>query len=144
MESIVYHILYRSLLYNNAKAGISRYCLTMIEKHIFAGPALRLAGGGYGYGRLEMAIDGRWGTVGQRYPSLACANTVCHQLGFLTGLDTSNFAKRTDIPVALYISTHCETSNALLWQNPHSGYWSVTTHSYDRGTFCYVQQPSGK
>ena len=44
--------------------------------------AVRLTDGGSNYGRLEIAIDGYWGTVCSANFDKAAANVACKQLGF--------------------------------------------------------------
>ena len=43
---------------------------------------LRLTDGGYNYGRLEIAIDGYWGTVCSTNFDKAAADVACKQLDF--------------------------------------------------------------
>lgn len=43
---------------------------------------LRLADGGSNYGRVEIAIDGYWGTVCSNNFTKAAADVACRELGF--------------------------------------------------------------
>lgn len=60
---------------------------------------LRLSDGGYNYGRLEIAVDGYWGTVCSAKFHKAAANVACKELGFDESLKITrklvNFSKHT-------------------------------------------------
>ena len=43
---------------------------------------IRLVGSSSNQGRVEVCVDGRWGTVCNKNSQIA--ETVCHQLGFLS------------------------------------------------------------
>jgi hypothetical protein len=45
----------------------------------------RLAGGFANYGRVEMSVDGVWGTICNRYWDKMDASVFCKSIGFATG-----------------------------------------------------------
>ena len=66
--------------------------------------ALRLTGGNSSMGRLEINIDGSWGTVCSRNFAAVDGHVACRQLGF-TGV--TNISNVTDAWYVLYcIYTH--------------------------------------
>ena len=62
---------------------------------------IRLTDGGLNYGRLEIAVDGYWGTVCSTNFDEAAADVACKQLGFNNSLAITRKLARD---IATYIT----------------------------------------
>ena len=60
--------------------------------------ALRLTGGNSSVGRLEINIDGSWGSVCSRNFAEIDGHVACRQLGFTTVLNISSVADTWFVP----------------------------------------------
>ncbi|KAL4227454.1 scavenger receptor [Mactra antiquata] len=108
----------------------------------------RLSGGGANYGRVEISVGGKWGTVCDQSWDNREAGVFCRQLGFTDGEATrgAHFG-RGEGPI--WIShLKCTGTEDKLHQCPHRGFsndfsadwWfplPCETHSDDAGVFCY-------
>ena len=103
--------------------------------------AVRLAGGpSEAEGRVEVYINGEWGTVCRVSWDALDSRVVCQQLGYKgvnhTFSDTSqhNFGEGTG--QSWLTDLRCTGSEANLLQCPHGGFGSGCPHSYDVGVAC--------
>ena len=111
--------------------------------------AVQLAGGSSeAEGRVEVYINGEWGTVcGHSWDPLD-SKVVCQQLGYKgvnrTYSDTSqhNFGEGTG--QSWLHNLRCTGSEANLLQCPHSGIGSGCPHSYDVGVVCTNEDLPGE
>ena len=103
--------------------------------------AVRLAGGSSeAEGRVEVYINGEWGTVcGASWDPLE-GKVVCRQLGYKgvnrTYSNTSqhNFGEGTGL--SWLAALHCTGSEDHLLKCPHAGVGNGCPHSYDVGVVC--------
>ena len=73
---------------------------------------IRLADGGPNYGRLEIAVDGYWGTVCSTNFDMAAADVACKQLGFNESLTiTRKLVKLSIAIVTLRLSANKPQTN---------------------------------
>lgn len=103
----------------------------------------RISGGERDYGRVEVSVDGTWGTVCNRYWDVNDANVLCRYLGFTTGfpLYTGKFGTP---PTKVYESNlHCNGTERSLQECPHEGWEPAVPdkncqdHSKDAAVYCY-------
>ena len=111
--------------------------------------AVRLAGGSSeAEGRVEVYINGEWGTVcGTSWDPLD-SKVVCQMLGYKgvnrTYSNTSqhNFGEGTG--QSWLSNLRCTGSEANLLQCPHDGVGSGCPHSYDVGVVCTNEDVPGQ
>ncbi|RUS70459.1 hypothetical protein EGW08_021778, partial [Elysia chlorotica] len=112
----------------------------------------RLAGGDQANaGRIEMAIDRRWGTVCSRNWQDGDSRVVCRSLGFTDGeAQGDDVYGSGDGPIWLS-NTQCRGDESALHRCPHTGFENAApdngflaiiarpcrTHSEDAAVFCY-------
>ncbi|XP_052791481.1 deleted in malignant brain tumors 1 protein-like isoform X3 [Mya arenaria] len=109
------------------------------------GVAYRISGGGREYGRVEVSVDGTWGTVCNRYWDVNDAKVLCRYFGFMTGfpLYTGKFSGTP--PDKVYESNlHCKGKEESLQMCPHEGWEqdkpdkNCKDHSKDAAVYCYT------
>ena len=100
---------------------------------------IRLVGGGFNYGRVEIYDNGQWGTVCNHDWDMNDAQVTCRQLGF-TG---ATFAPKTTAygvgtgPI-LRDHIHCTGTETSLLSCPHQqNSRTHCNHSEDAGVVCY-------
>lgn len=97
---------------------------------------LRLAGGNETAGRVEIFLDGFWGTVCHHGWSIADARVVCHQLGFPGALSAPTSAAFGEGAGPIHLDdVYCEgvetdLVNCSLNRRVNCG------HSQDAGVIC--------
>ena len=104
--------------------------------------AVRLAGGSSeAEGRVEVYINGEWGTVCGFYSwDPLDGKVVCRQLGYkgvnhtYSGTSQHNFGQGTGL--SWLRSLRCTGNEANLLQCPHRGIGSGCHHYYDVGVVC--------
>ncbi|XP_074006049.1 scavenger receptor cysteine-rich type 1 protein M130-like [Numenius arquata] len=101
---------------------------------------LRLvAGGGPCAGRVEVKLQGRWGTVGDDYWDMEDAEVVCQQLGCGSAAGAYNAGDRFgrgDGPVSLTL-VDCKGTETTLWDCEIRGWGPYTApHDYDTSVVC--------
>lgn len=108
------------------------------------GVNFRLTGGTSYYGRVEMAVDGLWGTICKRFWDDPEASAFCRSLGFNTGFPYhKNADLRADDHVPIYEpNMHCKGKENSLLDCPHEGWkrnFSKTCelHDMDATVHCY-------
>ena len=84
---------------------------------------IRLVGGSSEYqGRLEVFIDGQWGTVCDDRWALTDANVACRQLGFGPAIsveDSSRFGRRSSGMPILMDNVDCTGDETILTSCPY-------------------------
>ena len=103
--------------------------------------AVQLAGGSSeAEGRVEVYINGQWGTVcGISWDPLD-GKVVCHQLGYkgvnrtYSSTSQPNFGEGTGL--SWLRNLRCTGSESNLLQCPHDGVGSICTHFQDSGVVC--------
>ena len=111
--------------------------------------AVRLAGGSSeAEGRVEVYINGEWGTVcGTRWDPLD-SKVVCQQLGYkgvkrtYSNTRQHNFGEGTG--QSWLHNLHCTGSEANLLQCPLDGYGPGCPHFYDVGVVCTNEDLPGE
>lgn len=103
-----------------------------------------MTGGTSYYGRVEMAVDGLWGTICKRFWDDPEATAFCRSLGFNTGFPYhKNIDLRADDHVPIYEpNMHCKGKEDSLLDCPHEGWkrnFSSTceSHDMDATVHCY-------
>ncbi|KAL3866131.1 hypothetical protein ACJMK2_043461, partial [Sinanodonta woodiana] len=107
------------------------------------GLSFRLGGGGQNHGRVEVAVDGQWGTVCNRYFDMNDASVFCKYLGYVTGFPsyTKDFEKAKGI--VYEPNLHCNGSENSLKDCPLEGWRKITgshacaDHEMDAAVYCY-------
>ncbi|KAK6180370.1 hypothetical protein SNE40_012539 [Patella caerulea] len=103
----------------------------------------RLAGGGDQWGRVEVAVDGVWGTVCDRYWDKREATVFCRGLGFVDGDADYNDYNMTATGEVWESNLRCAGPEKSLNDCPHEGWTEATTlscktHTRDAQVFCYT------
>ncbi|XP_059173734.1 uncharacterized protein LOC131954198 isoform X1 [Physella acuta] len=100
------------------------------------------------YGRVEISINGVWGSLCDRYWDSRDASVLCRQLGFVNGdvFETSGLVRATG-PV-WEISPRCVGKETNINMCPHEGWKSnisnsCSGHMRDAGVFCYTSVKLG-
>lgn len=102
----------------------------------------RIAGGTDFYGRVEISVDGVWGSLCRNYWDARDAHVLCKQLGFATGEATFESFPGGEGPV-WEGNLRCDRSDASLDKCSHEGWRQVQSfsscanHKRDAGVFCY-------
>ncbi|NWS93238.1 C163A protein, partial [Toxostoma redivivum] len=110
-------------------AGVS--CTDAVE--------LRLAGGSPCAGRVEMKLQGQWGSVGDSYWKMEDAEVVCQQLGCGSAAGAYSARDRFGVgdgPVSL-LFVYCNGKEATLWECEIDGWGTYGNfHDYDTAVVC--------
>ena len=99
---------------------------------------LRLAGGGYNYGRVEVYHDGTWGTVCDDLWDINDAHVVCRQLGFSSAAYQYHSAHYGQGSGRIWLDDlRCHGGEASLSSCPHLGWGSHNcNHGEDASVIC--------
>ncbi|XP_046574468.1 LOW QUALITY PROTEIN: deleted in malignant brain tumors 1 protein-like [Haliotis rubra] len=104
----------------------------------------RLSAGGDQWGRVEVAVDGQWGSLCDRYWDKREAKVFCKNLGFDDGDPFYGSYNDTATGPVWESNLRCDGGEKTLNQCPHEG-WAVSTsrscldHTRDAGVFCYTK-----
>lgn len=103
----------------------------------------RLTGGGDNYGRVEVSVNGKWGTVCDQYWDSREAHVFCKQLGFSDG-DPYTEGYMTTAPARVWKSNfRCTGKENNLNACAHEGWTASSPESFcyqhvnDAGVYCY-------
>lgn len=93
-------------------------------------------------GRVEVAVDGVWGTVCRSYFSSREAAVFCRSLGFSEGRADYSRVSYSQPPSKIYqANLMCQGNEMELADCPHMGWKTATssycTHNYDAKVICY-------
>ncbi|KAK2556963.1 Deleted in malignant brain tumors 1 protein, partial [Acropora cervicornis] len=99
---------------------------------------LRLAGGGYNYGRVEVYHDGTWGTVCDDLWDINDAHVVCRQLGFSSAAYQYHSAHYGQGSGRIWLDDlKCHGGEASLSSCPHLAWGSHNcNHGEDASVIC--------
>ena len=102
--------------------------------------SVRLVSGNASYGRVEVCVNGIWGTVCDDYWDINDGNVVCRQLGFSNALNAPSgaaYGQGSDPIWMDYVG--CQGSEASLFNCTHRG-WGVHNcgHHEDANVVCNV------
>ena len=140
------HMLLLSSLFNAMTLSATQGTLCTLS-HPDA--AVRLAdGSGEAEGRVEVYIDGEWGTVcGDSWDPLD-SKVVCQQLSYKgvnrTYSDTSQHSFGAGTGQSWLRGMLCTGSETNLLQCPHGGVGSGCSHSNDVGVVCTIEDLPGE
>ncbi|XP_078382712.1 scavenger receptor cysteine-rich domain-containing protein DMBT1-like [Oculina patagonica] len=100
--------------------------------------SVRLANGGANYGRVEVCVNGNWGTVCDDYWDINDANVVCRQLGFSSASSApigAAYGQGSD-PIWMY-EVNCQGRETSLFDCTHSD-WGLHAcgHHEDASVVC--------
>jgi len=91
-------------------------------------------------GRLEVQMDGVWGTVCHYMWSFSDADVACRQLGFSKAVvpDSSPSIPGLGLPIFFY-TVDCNGSEEFIWDCPSSGYGGkhICSHGDDVRLLCF-------
>ncbi|XP_067048349.1 deleted in malignant brain tumors 1 protein-like isoform X3 [Acropora muricata] len=102
---------------------------------------LRLAGGGYYYGRVEVYHNGQWGTVCDDGWDINDAHVVCRQLGFSSAFSAPCLAKYGEGSDPIWLDdVSCSGREASLFDCSHLGFGNKHNcrHSEDANVICAI------
>lgn len=129
---------------------LSKICICYNSRYIdikklllFAGISYRMEGGDFRYGRVEVMIHGKWGTICDRYWDQRDAEVFCRMFGFSTGDAYYDSYKDQGTGKVWGTMFHCKGNEDNLNTCPHEG-WKITdsiycrTHKDDAGVQCYT------
>jgi hypothetical protein len=116
----------------------------------------RLAGGFANYGRVEMSVDGVWGTICNRYWDKMDASVFCKSIGFATGFPYYKDSIKIQTGRIYEPNLHCNGDESSLLDCAHEG-WKVaksvdpcsshekdaTVHCYNSGSFLFLLGKQG-
>ncbi|XP_015771384.1 PREDICTED: uncharacterized protein LOC107349712 [Acropora digitifera] len=104
----------------------------------YGAPNLRLAGGSYYYGRVEVYHNGQWGTVCDDYWDINDAHVVCRQLGFPSAAYQYHSARYGRGSGKIWLDdVRCQGGEASLSSCPHLGWGRHNCgHSEDASVYC--------
>ena len=95
------------------------------------------------YGRVDVSVDGEWGTLCNRFWDINDAKVFCKSLGYVTGFPLYT-GKFKDPPKKVYeTNMHCNGSESSLESCPHEGWEqpepdkNCYDHSKDAAVHCY-------
>ncbi|XP_052098351.1 deleted in malignant brain tumors 1 protein-like [Mytilus californianus] len=107
------------------------------------GVYFRLAGGYSKYGRVEMSVDGVWGTICNRYWDKMDASVFCKSIGFATGFPYYKDSIKVQTGRIYEPNLHCNGDESTLNECAHEG-WKVassigpcSSHEKDATVHCY-------
>lgn len=103
-----------------------------------------MVGGTDAYGRIEASVEGKWGTICNRYFDKGDANVFCKSIGYKRGFPYYKSDLQGDSNATVYTpNLHCRGSEKSLLECPHEG-WRVATsssscskHTKDTVVHCY-------
>ena len=100
--------------------------------------SVRLANGGNNYGRVEVCVNGIWGTVCDDGWDTNDANVVCRQLGFLNAASAPHSAKDGQGSDPIWMDeVNCQGGEASLFNCRHLGYGvHDCSHGEDASVVC--------
>ncbi|XP_061172170.1 deleted in malignant brain tumors 1 protein-like [Saccostrea echinata] len=107
------------------------------------GISYRMEGGDFRYGRVEVLMQGKWGTICDRYWDQRDAEVFCRMFGFSTGDAYYDSYKDQGTGKVWGTMFHCKGDEDNLNSCPHEG-WKITdsiycrTHKDDAGVQCYT------
>ncbi len=100
--------------------------------------SVRLANGGASYGRVEVCVNGIWGTVCDDYWDINDANVVCRQLGFSSAASAYHGAEYGQGSDPIWMdNVICQGEEASLFNCTHQG-WGLhdCNHREDASVVC--------
>ena len=111
----------------------------------FSGVNFRLSGPTSYYGRVDMSVDGVWGTICNRYWDNAEASAFCRSIGFNTGFPyhkKSDLQSKDDNFTIYEPNVHCKGKESSLLDCPHEGWKKAKSaacksHEKDATVHCY-------
>ncbi|XP_078382499.1 uncharacterized protein LOC144665190 isoform X3 [Oculina patagonica] len=107
----------------------------------YGSSVVRLRGGGYHYGRVEVYRDGRWGTVCGRSWDMREANVVCRELGFKSAVNALWWSVFGQGSGQIWMNhVRCTGRESRLLDCGHDG-WGVhhyCNHWWDAGVVCSI------
>lgn len=99
--------------------------------------SVRLAGGNDTAGRVEVFIDGEWGTVCDDLWNLDDAEVACRQLGFPSAISALSFAYFGEGEGSILMdNVECEGNETSLIECKYDADASDCSHSEDAGVVC--------
>ena len=104
----------------------------------YGSSTLRLAGGSYYYGRVEVYYSGQWGTVCDDYWDINDAHVVCRQLGFSSAAYQYHSAQYGQGSGRIWLDdVRCHGYEASLSSCRHGGWGNHNCgHSEDASVMC--------
>lgn len=105
--------------------------------------AVRLVNGGANYGRVEVSLNGIWGTVCDDGWDTNDANVVCQQLGFSNASSAPHAATYGQGSGYIWMDdVNCQGAEASLFDCSHLQTWAADfrcSHGEDAGVVCVTQ-----
>uniref|UniRef100_A0A8C3FFE0 SRCR domain-containing protein n=1 Tax=Chrysemys picta bellii TaxID=8478 RepID=A0A8C3FFE0_CHRPI len=115
-------------------------CLSPAPTAGFALPDVRLIGGPHRCaGRVEVRLDGRWGTVCDDGWDLSDVAVVCRQLGCGTAMEALSgkvFGPGNESDPVLMMDVQCQGTEAALGSCPYTDPEDLCQHDEDAGARC--------
>ncbi|XP_078382502.1 uncharacterized protein LOC144665191 isoform X2 [Oculina patagonica] len=101
--------------------------------------SIRLANGGANYGRVEVCLNGIWGTICDDHWDSNDANVACRQFGYSGVSSQSGSAAYGQGTGPIFLDhVHCQGSETSLEDCPHLGWGKHhCSHSEDSSVVCY-------
>ncbi|XP_065277182.1 soluble scavenger receptor cysteine-rich domain-containing protein SSC5D [Emys orbicularis] len=120
--------------------GAGVVCSEQASQQLFALPDVRLVGGPHRCaGRVEVRLDGRWGTVCDDGWDLGDVAVVCRQLGCgpaLESLSGKVFGPGNESDPVLMTNVECQGTEAALGSCPYEDPGDLCQHDEDAGARC--------
>lgn len=95
------------------------------------------------FGRVEVSVHHKWGTLCDRYWDKSDASAFCRHLGFAAGFPYKTDKFKIDTGPVYELNQHCTGDEKSLSDCPHEG-WKVSTkssacgtHKKDAKVYCY-------
>ena len=106
----------------------------------YGSSVVRLVGGGLHYGRVEVYVRGRWGTVCDDYWDMNDANVVCRELGFTGATNHPCCAVFGHGSGSIWMDdVHCGGGESKLFDCRHNGWGNHNcVHSEDASVVCNI------